>query len=220
MKRATLILLAVWPLSAAAQQWSAGVATGPFVFGDFVRRTMLIGSEGTAEEQTATLSAATRPGLLVDIERSFGERFAIRAEGSFTRSPLALKARTGGEEIELETGDMDVATFMLPLVVRINRGGALRFHVMGGPAYAAYRIVPQEDGAGTIRVFRGTRAEWGWAVGGGVAWQWTERFAVEGQITDISTRSPFRDEDFGGIGDFETPRTHNVHTSVGLRYRF
>jgi opacity protein-like surface antigen len=220
MNRKTLLFLLFWATSGAAQDWSAGVATGPFVFGDFARRTMFIGVEGTAERQTATLSAATRAGLLVDIERSLGDRFAIRAEATFTRSPLAIKSSDGDDEFELESGDMDVGTFMLPLVVCINRNGALRFHVMGGPAYAGYRVVPRREAAGPIRVFRGTRASWGWAVGGGVAWQWSDRVAVEGQLTDITTDSPFRDEDQAGLGRFETKRTHNVHTTVGLRYRF
>ena len=220
MKTPTLLLLAFWATSAAAQNWSVGVATGPFVFGDFVRRTIPISGEGPAEEQTATLSAVTRPGVLFDIERSMGDRFAIRAEATFTRSPLAIKSERGGEEFELEAGDMDVGTFIMPVVLRLNRHGSLRFHVMGGPAYVAYRIVPRANAAGTIRVFRGTRAEWGWAVGGGAAWHWSERIAIEGQLTDSSTRSPFHEEDVSGLGRVETPRTHNIHTTIGMRYRF
>ena len=220
MPKALLAVLAFWSVSLQAQQWSVGVGTGPFVFGDFVTRTMRIGNEGSAERQTATLSAATRPGLLVDIERQLGERFSVRAEATFTRAPLAIKSRSGGSDVSLESGDMDATTFLLPVIVRLNPRGSFRFHGLGGPAYAAYRIIPRQNAAGTIRVFKGTRTEWGLAFGGGVAWQWSERLAVEGQITDIRTGSPFRESELGGLGTVEIPKTHNVHTTVGVRYRF
>lgn len=202
-----------------AQNWSIGAGTGPFVFGDFVRRTMRIGNEGGSELQTSTLSAATRAGLAVDLERSFSDRFAVRVEGAFTHAPLAVKA-SGNQEFSIDAGNIDITTLMVPLVFRINPRGTFRLHVMGGPAYAAYRITNRPNAAGTVPPFRGTRDDWGAALGAGVAWQWSERFAVEGQLTDIGTRSPFRRSDFSGLGATEIPYTHNIHTTIGVRYRF
>lgn len=222
MKKALLVLLAAAFAAAPgrAQNWSLGVATGPFVFGDFVRRTMPIGNEGGSSTQTLKLSASTRAGLSVDLERSLNERFAIRAEGTFTRAPLAIKGSTGSG-VPLDAGDINVGTFMLPLVMRINPNGAFRFHVLAGPAYAAYRITRRSNASLTINEFVGTRSRWGAAAGAGLAWHWNDRFAVEGQIADISTSSPFDRNDFPrALGTVKIPRPHNVHTTVGLRVRF
>jgi hypothetical protein len=218
MKKLFGVLFFLIATSATAQQWSFGAGAGPFFFGDFVRRTMRIGNEGGSELQTSTLSAATRAGVSLDLERSFGERFAVRAEAAFTRSPLAIKG--GGSEVEVEAGDLDVLTLMVPLVVRINPRGSLRFHIMGGPAHAAYRVSKRSNAALTIPTFTGTRSDWGLAFGGGVAWQWSERFAIEGQITDIATESPFDESDFGGLASVEIPKPHNIHSTLGIRYRF
>ena len=218
MKKLFGALFLLTATSVSAQQWSVGAGVGPFVFGDFVRRTVRIGTEGGSELQTSTLSAATRAGISADLERSFGERFAIRAEATFTRAPLAITG--GGSEVEVEAGDLEVLTLTVPLVVRINPRGSLRFHIMGGPAHAAYRVTSRQNAALSIPPFRGTRSDWGLAFGGGVAWQWSERFAIEGQITDIATESPFDESDFGGLGSIDIPRSHNVHTTVGIRYRF
>jgi hypothetical protein len=218
MKKLFGVLLFLTATSAPAQQWSLGASAGPFFFGDFVRRTMRIGNEAGSELQTSTLSAATRAGVSVDLERSFGERFAVRAEATFTRAPLAIKG--GGAELEVEAGDLDIVTLMVPLVVRINPRGSLRFHILGGPAHAAYRITNRPNAALTIPAFRGTQAGWGLALGGGVAWQWSERFAIEGQITDIATESPFDESDFSGLASVEILRPHNVHSTAGIRYRF
>lgn len=214
-----LLFLLTFTSRLAAQNWSVGVHTGPFVFGDLVERTFRLGNEGpSGEAETTVLTAATRPGLGVDFERNFGSRWAIRFEGAFTRSPLAVGS-TDDEQFEIEAGQLDVATFMAPIVFRINRNGSLRFHLMAGPAYAAYRI-ERERANTTIPVFEGTRAEWGLAVGGGVAWHLSERLAVEGNLVDIATKSPFREEDFLTPRGLDIPETHNVHTTVGLRYRF
>ncbi len=216
-----LILCAAVVAPVRAQNWSLGVGTGPFVFGDFVRRTLLTGNEGGSGEQTTRLSASTRPGLSIDLERNLGgDRFAIRLEGAFTRAPLAVKGSTS-DGVSLDAGKINVGTFMTPLVLRLNPRGTFRFHVMGGPAYAIYDISRRSNASATLSPFTGSRARWGAALGGGVAWQWTPRFAVEGQITDITTSSPFKRTDFSsGFGRTEIPRTHNVHTTIGLRYRF
>lgn len=222
MKKTLLALAVAATLSTPlrAQNWSLGVATGPFVFGDFVRRTLTTSTETGTGSQTTKLSASTRAGLSVDIERSFSERFAVRAEGTFTRAPLAIKG-SSGNGVSLDAGDLNVGTFMLPLVFRINPNGTFRFHLLGGPAYAAYRITRQQNASSSISEFVGTRSRWGVAGGGGVAWQWSKRFGVEGQIVDISTSSPFERDDFPrGFGKVEIPRTHNVHTTIGLRVKF
>src|SRR5688572_8018596 len=97
-KLAFLALVLALTLPLAAQNWSVGVGTGPFVFGDFVERTVRVGTgEGPSGEQTIILSAGTRVGLAVDLERRLTHRWAIRAEGTFTRAPLrSEQAGEGG----------------------------------------------------------------------------------------------------------------------------
>ena len=58
--------------------------------------------------------------------------------------------------------------------------------------------------------------------GGGVAWWMGQRFALEGEVDDIVTSSPFRRSDFSTstFGGLKIPKTHNVHSTVGIRYRF
>lgn len=220
MRKALFVFLFIAP-AAFAQNWSIGGGTGPFVFGQFVERTSRITTGDAGTTQTITLSAATRPGLVVDIERRLGERFAVRVEGTFTRSPLAIKGTNRQDPtVSLPAGDIDVVTLAVPLVVRINPRGTFRFHVMGGPASAAYTIRNRENAAGNIPTFRGTRDEWGAVLGAGVAWQWTEYFAIEGNASNISTSSPFRREEIGGLGSIDIPRSNHLHTNVGLRYRF
>lgn len=206
--------------SLLAQDWSIGVRTGAFVFGDFVERRMRTVDSGPGEVQVDTLSAGTRAGLAVDLEHSFGERWAVRAEGTFTRAPLAVKGEGDDGGFELDAGEMDVTTLALPIIYRINRGGAFRFHLMAGPAYAAYNIDTPSNVPGTVPVFTGTRAEWGLMAGAGVYWQWTDRIGVEGSISDIATASPFRRSDFPDVPGIDIKKPHNVHTTVGIRWRF
>jgi hypothetical protein len=109
---------------------------------------------------------------------------------------------------------------MLPLVLRINPRGTFRFHIMGGPAAASYTIRTRTNAAGSIPIFRGTRTELGAAFGAGMAWQWSERFAIEGTVIDINTSSPFRKDEIGGLGSVDIERPDNLHSILGLRYRF
>ena len=219
--RKLLLALLLFAAPAQAQDWSLGVSTGPFVFGHFVERTSRVSTPDGSATQVSTLSAGTRPGLSVDIERRLSDRFAVRVEGTFSRAPLAIKGTSRQDEaVEIPAGDIDVMTLMLPLVIRINPQGTFRFHVMGGPAAAAYRVTNRQNASGTIPVFRGTRTEWGAALGAGMAWQWTNTFAVEVNITDINTSSPFRREEIVGLGSIEIKRPDNLHSTVGLRYRF
>jgi hypothetical protein len=215
----TALLLAL-SLPLGAQDWSIGVASGPFVFGDFLERRIRPTSNGEPQEPvTMVLSAATRPGLLVDIERNLGRRWAVRAEGTFTRSPLSVKEK-GSDGFAVDAGDLDVTTVMVPIVFRINPRGSFRFHVHGGPAYAMYRSHARANAVGMVPLFRGTRSKFGGAFGGGVGWWVSERFAIEGNVTDIITSSPFEEDELPDTPGIHVPRPHNVHTTVGLRWRF
>lgn len=220
MKNFAVLLLALaFALPLTAQNWSVGVGTGPFVFGDFLEREVRISGPGGGPSgaQKNVLSAGTRAGAAVDLERRINDRWAVRLEGTFTNAPLRLDISGGGDGSELDAGDLDVTTFMLPLVFRINRNGAIRFHVMAGPAMAAYR---SNAPAGSQPVFDDTQQEWGVAFGGGVGWWVSDRFAIEGNLTDIITTSPFDEDDFSGTADVEIPRPHNVHTTIGVRWVF
>jgi hypothetical protein len=215
---AILAFLLVSTLPLPAQDWSLGVRTGPFIFGDFYeRRLRPITSEGPDEPITLTLSAATRAGLAVDLERSFSERWAARLEGTFTHSKLAIKQTTGDNGVEFDAGDMDVTTFAVPIVFRINPKGTFRFHGMGGPAYASYKTRGFNPGTGTVT---DTSHEWGITYGAGVGWWFNDRFALEGTLTDIVTTSPFSELEDADLPGLKVKRPHNVHTTVGLRWRF
>ena len=214
------VVLAVLSPCAEAQNWSFGAGTGAFVFGTFVKRTLTTTTELGTGRQTTKLSAKTRPGLSVDVERNLAPRWAMRLEGTFTHAPLAVKG--SGSGIALNVGTMNVSTAMLPVVFRINPNGTFRFHLMGGPAYAEYNAHPN-SAASALSPFSGTRGRAGFAAGAGVDWYLSRTFAIEGQITDVSTSSPFKRNDFStvpGIVTYDFPRTENVHTTVGLRYRF
>jgi len=212
---AAFLLVSTLPLT--AQDWSLGVRTGPFIFGDFYeRRLRPVNGEGPDVPITLTLSAATRAGLAVDVERSFSERWAARLEGTFTRSKLAIKQTTGDNGVEFDAGDLDVSTFTLPIVFRINPKGTFRFHLAGGPAYAAYKTHGPAVG-GTITE---TNHEWGVTFGGGVGWWFSDRFAVEGNLTDIVTTSPYSELEDLNLPGINVKKPHNVHTTVGVRWRF
>ena len=213
-----LPLLLLCALPASAQQWSFGAGTGPFFFGDLVRRELRIGSE-EVEIQESVLSASTRAGLTVDLERNLGDRFAVRLEGTFTRAPLGIK-RGDDDAFESEAGDLDVTTFSIPIVLRLNPRGTFRFHLHGGPAYVSYRMDRDENAASNLGEFTGTRNEWGWMAGGGVGWYMSDRFAIEAQATNVNTDSPFELEEIAGPGNVELPRPNHIHGTLGIRYRF
>lgn len=203
------MLLAALP--ATAQSWSLGVGTGAFKFGDFAVRTIRAGNEGGGGQLTRTkLTAATRPGLNVDVQRDFNDRFALRLQGTFTESPLTVRPEHG-RGIILDAGDVDVTTLSLPLIINLNPHGRLRVHVKGGPAYAIYHI--NRPGLET------TRGRLGGMAGAGVVWWWSSRFAVEGEIIDIVTSSPLRESDLVGAGTLRIPRPQNEHATLGIRWR-
>lgn len=201
-----------------AQDWSLGVSTGPFVFGHFAERKIRVGTEIGSSVTTITTSAATRPGLSVDLEHVLTPALSVRLGGTFTEAPLSVRSRRGDNSVSLDAGKIDVGTFALPLIWNINRSGAFRFHLGAGPAYALYHIRRQTGGT---PLFEGTRPRWGAVAQGGVAFQWSHRFAVEGAISDVVTSSPLNRDDFpaGSVG-LDIPRPNNIHTTVGVRYRF
>lgn len=218
-KLTTLAVLLVIALPSAADDWSLGIHSGAYVFGDFVeRRVRPSTGQGSGNVVTMTLSASTRAGLAVDLQRDFSERWGVRLEGTFTRAPLALREE-GDEALSFSAGEVDVVTLMLPLVFRINPNGSFRFHLMGGPAYAMYTFEP-EASSGGISVISRTENEWGAALGGGVGWWMSDRFAIEGTLTDIVTTSPFDRGDFPDVPGITIPKPHNVHTTLGVRWKF
>lgn len=215
-----LLLLLLTATSATAQNWSLGVRTGAFVFGDFVERKLRTGNTNPSDTQTVTLSAGTRAGVVVDLEREFNDRWAIRATGTFTRAPLALKGGSEDDTFELDAGEIDVATFSVPLVFRINRHGNVRFYVLAGPAYAGYRTITEDNALSDVPAFEETRGEWGLTAGAGLVWRWSDRFGLEAAIADTVTGSPFDRSDFPDVPGIDLKRPHNVHTTVGIRWAF
>jgi hypothetical protein len=204
-----------------AEIWSLGVATGPFVFGRFAERTVTINTETGMGTTKTRLSAATRPGAAVDIERTLSERFAIRLEETWTRAPLRIKAASGGQGVNIDAGRINVTAFVVPVIFRINPRGAFRFELLGGPAYALYNVRRRAAGGVTAPLFEGTRGRWGGAAGVGAAWWWSRSFAVEGRVQDIVTSSPFRRTDITPSGQgVHIPKPQNGHTTIGIRYRF
>lgn len=218
--RLSFALLAFVSTSGRAEIWSIGGGIGPFIFGHFVERTVSIRNETGTATTTSRLSAETRPGIAADVERDLTRRLAIRLEATWNRSPLRIKSRTGDQGATIESGHLNLTTFVLPLVVRINPNGALRFDVMGGPAYAFYTVHVRSSGS-ALPLFAGTRARWGGAGAVGVAWWWRSNFGVEWQAQEIVTSSPFGVEDFAPVSQgIHIPKPRNGHTTVGIRYRF
>ena len=216
MRPLLLVLLLATPLE--AQNWSASIGSGPFVFGHFAERTAAIGNENGGSITRSRLSAATRAGATADVEHDFGRWLGVRLEAAWTRAPLSIKSSSSSSGVNLDAGRIAVTSFAVPLVVRLNRG-AFQFHVFGGPAYSLYTIRP---GAGSaIALFQGTRARWGAAGGAGVTWWWHPRVGVDWQIADTVTGSPFHIQDFSANGrGVRLTRPQNGHATLGVRYRF
>jgi outer membrane protein with beta-barrel domain len=220
--RTALVGFALLAASAAhAENWSLGAGVGPFIFGHFVERTISL-SNGTGSATTkSVLSAETRAGLSGNIEYDFNKRLAARLEVSWIESPLRIKSTSGDQGTSIDAGHMNMTTFVVPLVFRINPNGALRFDILGGPAYALYNVQRDTTPSSPLPFFEGTRGQWGGAGAVGVEWWWSRRFAVEWQAEYIVTSSPFRIEDFGSSAKgIHIPKPRNGHTTIGIRYRF
>ena len=221
MRQALLASLAIAVFAAPpahAQNWSIGAGVGPFIFGTLVRETLRPVGSGGGEPTDVKLTAKARPGVAVDIERDVSDRFAVRLDAAFTQSKLQVKSASAGG-VSLDVGTLDVTTFTVPLVIRFNPRGTFRFHIMGGPAYAMYNLKRDVTPAGVPDSFSGTRSNWGGAAGGGVGWWFSDHFALEGQITDIVTASPFKRSEFTAQ-NVKIPKSQNVHTTAGIRVRF
>jgi hypothetical protein len=222
MKKSFRLLLpiALLALPAAAQDWTFGVGTGPFVFGKFAERSVRASTgEPITIVHTVNLSARTEPGLVVDVERNLSDRFAVRLQATFTEAPLASKSNQG-QTVAIDAGHLDVTTLTLPLIIRINPHGSFRFHIKGGPAYAIYHVKREFTNGQQIGPFRGTRSRFGGMAGAGVEWWWSKRFAVEGEVIDIVTSSPLQKSDFVAPGSVTIPKAQNEHATIGLRWRF
>jgi hypothetical protein len=219
--RKALLLVALTANPLLAQNWSVGGGVGPFIFGHFVERTVRIGTETGGATNRTRLSAGTRAGVAADIERDINPRFAVRLEATWVGAPLRIKSASGDRGTNIDAGKLNLTTFVLPLVIRINPNGAFRFHVMGGPAYAFYNVHRRAGGGATIPFFEGTREVWGGAGAVGAGWYLRRNFGIEWQAEYIVTRSPFRAADFAPISTGITiPKPRNGHTTIGLRYRF
>jgi hypothetical protein len=223
MKLILLILLTLmFSLPAGAQNWALSFSSGPFVFGDFAENQTRIRPFSNGDSAfTHSLSAATRPGAVAGLERYWSPRLSIRLESTFTESPLAVKSGSGDDSVSLDIGDLSVTTFALPLVFRFNRGGDFRPLLFLGPAYVVYDI-NQKQGSGVVPLFTGARGEAGGIGGAGLEWWWSNRFGLRAAISDIVTESPLERSDFQGpVPDtLEIKTAHNLHTTVGLAYRF
>jgi hypothetical protein len=215
-----VLILNAMALPAFGQNWSVGGGFGPFVFGRFAERTVVINNETSSAKTTSRLSAATRAGLSADMERNLNDRFAIRLDASWVQAPLRLKSSSGGTGVTLDSGQMNLTTFSAPLIIRLNPRGTFRFHVMGGPAYALYKV-HRQTAAGSLPLFDGTRGRLGVVTGGGVGWWLSSRFGVEWQLADIVTSSPFRGQEIAATQQgVHITRPQNGYTTLGIRYRF
>lgn len=223
----TLVLACVLMLSpglAPAGDWSVGVSAGPFFFGRFAESQITIVNGESIVRISRSLTAKTRAGLLLDVERSFNDRVSIRFDAAINEAPLSITTDdddTPDDGTSLEAGEMRVTTLSIPLVFRFNRAGTFRPYLLAGLSYALYDFRPEELSR-SLPLFEGTRGRMGATVGGGLDWRLSDRLAIFGQTSDIYTKAPLSDDDFTG----PRPRTysienpHNVHTSVGLRYSF
>ena len=217
----SLLLLLASTLPAYAEGWSVGVGTGPFVFGTFVERTTRIVTDAGSGTVTSKLSAATRPGGSADVQYDFNDRLGFRVDAGWTRAPMKVKS-SGSQGVSFDAGHAVITTFSAPFIVNLNTHGAFRVHLAAGPSYALYDMKARTGGGTTLSVFDGTRGRWGGVAGAGLAWWMSDRFALEAEADDIVTGSPFRRSDFTTptLGGIKIPKTHNVHSTVGIRYRF
>jgi hypothetical protein len=206
------------PAALQAQQWSLGGGVGAFTFGNFSERRSRLGNEGSSGSTTTALSAKTRPGVTVNLERDFSDSFGFRLQGTWVDAPIAVKSG-GGSGVALDE-KLDVTTFSVPLVWTINPRGTFRFHLLAGPAYAMYHIRRAAMSPGDEVFFGGNRNRFGAIGGAGLDWWLSNRFAIEGEISDIITSSPIERADYQGVSGVRIPRPNNVQTTVGLRYRF
>jgi opacity protein-like surface antigen len=214
-----LLVLFAFPVTAA--DWGIGAGSGAFLYGDFARFQSTVGTELSTVPVEEVLAADTRPGLQIHLERFVGERWSIRSDATFARSPIAIRASDDEDAVALDVGELDVLTISLAAAFRFNRGGRVRPYLYAGPVWAQF-AVRENDETGVPPIFRESRTEIGAVGGAGVEWWVSDRFAIRGEISDIVTPSPFEESDFRGIEGqhVEIPDAHNIHTLVGVTWRF
>jgi hypothetical protein len=207
------------PIVAYAQQWSASIASGPFVFGDFAETVEFIGPLPSRIEHS--LTGDTNVGVAAGLERYFNQRFSLRLEATFTKSHLAVRSGSDEDTVSLDIADLDATTLALPFVFRFNSGGTFRPLIYAGPAYVIYDITPQLINE-AVPIFSGSRKKGGWIGGGGLEWWWSDRFGARGTISDILTDSPLKRSDFPGPtpSSLEIKDVHNLHGTAGVVLRF
>jgi len=214
----------VSPLFATAGDWTIGASAGPFVFGRFAKSEFTIVNGESTVRITTSLTAKTRAGLLLDLERRFNDRVSIRFDAGINEAPIATTTDdddTPDDGVSLDVGEIRVITLAIPLVFRFNRAGTFRPYILAGPAWALYDFHPDES-TRSVPIFEGTRGRLGATAGLGLDWWLNDRVAIFGQTADIYTRSPLSPDDFAGPRPrrFSIENPHNVHTTVGLRYSF
>lgn len=219
MRILRLAALVICAPVAFAQQWSASIGAGPFIFGDFAETVEFIGPGPTRIEHS--LTGDTNAGIAVGLERYFNQRFSVRLEATFTQSHLAVRSGSDDDAVSLDIADLDATTFALPFLLRFNRGGTFRPLLYAGPAYVIYDITPQLL-AQPVPIFSGPRKKGGWIGGAGVEWWWSDRFGARGTVSDILTESPLERTDFPGPvpTSLEIKDVHNLHGTAGIVLRF
>lgn len=221
----SIVFAMLTPTIAHGGDWRVGVASGPFIFGDFAERTSRITNGVDTIRVTSSLSAETRAGVAVDLERSFNDRFSLRLDATFTRAPLAIKTESNDDDdpdedgVSLTVGEMDATTLALTFAWRFNRGGRIRPYLFAGPAWVLYDFDRNEK-TGAIPIFEGTRERAAIVAGGGAEWWISDRFALRGELSDTYSEAPLEESDFSGVRSVEIEEPHHVHTTVGVKYRF
>lgn len=204
--------------------WSVGASAGPFFSGRFAESQVTIVNGESSVRISRSLTAKTRAGLLLDVERKFNDRVSIRFEASIHEAPLSISTDdddTPDDGTSLEIGEMRATTFSVPVVFRFNRAGTFRPYILAGVAYAIYDFKPEES-TRSVPLFEGTRGRLGATAGAGLDWWLSDHLAIFGQTSDIYTKAPLSADDFEGPRprSYSIQNPHNVHTSLGLRYSF
>lgn len=204
-----------------AQDWSFGAGAGAFAPGGFVERTLQIGTETQTTSNRLRLSASTRPGGTVDIQRDATDWLAFRLAASYASAPLAVKNNRSSSGTATDAGRIKIATLALPVVISLNRHGSFRFAVMGGPAAVRYELEQQATSTGALPLFSGSRTRIGAMAGGEVTWWLSQRFAFQANVTDTVTASPLERTDFPATTrGVRLVRPNNLSSIAGIRYRF
>lgn len=217
-----IFLLLLFAIPCSAQHWGVTFGSGPFIFGSFAESRSRISNGLETKVIEHVLSASTTAGAVAGVERFYNDRVSLRAEVSFTKAPIAVKS-SGDEEdsVSVGVGDMSVSAFVIPVTFRFNRRGTLRPFISAGPAAVAYDVEPSTS-TRSVPLFRGTRVRAGAAASAGAEWWISNRWIIRGEVIDIVTQSPLKESDLSGAQTLQSEITipHNLHTTIGVAYRF